>query len=136
MLDDPRYPEGIALFQAGHYFETHEVLELAWRACPAGDVKQFLQGLIQLAVSLEHWRRGNPRGARGQWEKARAKLESLPPEFEGLRLGVLLAAFEAWYLPRQFEAAVLAQAEGRYVPAAETEPWPSPTWVEARADAP
>ena len=133
MLDDPRYAEGIALFQAGHYFETHEVLELAWRATPPGDRKQFLQGLIQLAVSLEHWRRGNPRGAQGQWEKARAKLAPLPAEFEGLRLGALLTAFEAWYGPRELGRAVIAQAEGAFVPPMEVEAWPAPEWIPTPA---
>ena len=133
MRDDPRYAEGVRLFQQGRYFETHEVLELAWRACPAGSDKQFLQGLIQLAVSLEHWRRGNPRGARGQWDKARAKLEPLPGAYGGLRLGALLRAFEAWYRLRGIDAAVIEQAEGRYVAAVEGGAWPAPEWD---ADAP
>lgn len=72
--DDPRFAEGAADYDAGRYFEAHEAWELLWRAMPAGSDKRFVQGLIQLAVSLEHARRGNPRGSAGQWAKAIDKL--------------------------------------------------------------
>lgn len=129
-FDDPRYAEGIALFRAEQYFEAHEELELAWRAVAPGPDKLFLQGLIQLAVSLEHWRRGNPRGARGQWEKARAKLEPLPPVYGGLPLGELLAGFEAYYAPVGLDDAVRAQAEGRWAKPAQHMARPLPRWLD------
>lgn len=97
MLQEPRYFEGLRLFSAGDWFEAHEVLEALWREQPAGEGRLFLQGLIQLAVSLEHWRRGNARSARGQWEKGRKKLEQLPGVYEGLALGRLLDDFAAFY---------------------------------------
>lgn len=103
-------------------------MELAWRACPPGDDKRFLQALIQLAVSLEHWRRGNPRGAQGQWGKALWKLEGLPPVYAGLRIGELLDAFETFYTERALADAVEAARAGRFVPVSESGPWPVPRW--------
>ncbi len=73
---DPRFAEGAAHYDAGRYFEAHEAWEHLWRAQPPGQEKTWLQGLIQLAVSLEHHRRGNPRGRDGQWAKAVAKLNA------------------------------------------------------------
>lgn len=91
------WQEGLSLFRDGRWFEAHEVLEGAWRATPPGPRRELLQGLIQLAVSLEHWRRQNPRGAWGQWTKARARLVPLPATVDGLALGELLADFERYW---------------------------------------
>src|SRR5512142_3143988 len=43
--------EGCRRFDAGRYFEAHEVWEDAWRV-EAGDVRQLLQGLIQVAAGF------------------------------------------------------------------------------------
>jgi len=53
---------GVLVFNAGLFFEYHEVLEDHWRVA-AGDGKRFLQGLIQVAVGLQHWQNGNYDGA-------------------------------------------------------------------------
>jgi pimeloyl-ACP methyl ester carboxylesterase len=71
----PRLIEGRRHLARGEGFEAHEVWEEAWRPLPPGAERRSLQGLIQLAVALEHRRRGNPRGAAGQWAKAKARLE-------------------------------------------------------------
>lgn len=71
------------LLWAGQWFHAHEELELAWRPA-SGDRKLLLQALIQWAVGLEHLRRGNPRGALGQWQKCTDKLGRLPPGLLGV----------------------------------------------------
>lgn len=43
--------EGFLRFEAGRYFEAHEVWEDAWRV-ERGDVRQLLQGLIQVAAGF------------------------------------------------------------------------------------
>ncbi|MEX0887514.1 MAG: DUF309 domain-containing protein [Phycisphaeraceae bacterium] len=58
-----RFERGIAQFNAGGWFEAHETWESLWLDLPHGPRRRFVQGLIQLAVALEHTRRGNPRGA-------------------------------------------------------------------------
>ena len=91
MTDDARYRHGIEEFRAARFFEAHEELELVWRPTPPGELREFLQGMIQLAVSLEHWRRGNPRGAWGQYQKALRRLGSLPSPFLQIDLSRLRA---------------------------------------------
>ena len=54
--------QGVLVFNAGLFFEYHELLEDHWRA-EVGDRKRFLQGLIQVAVGLHHWENGNYNGA-------------------------------------------------------------------------
>ena len=57
-----RLREGVNLFNRGEFFECHEVLEAAWLEA-ADEQKRLLQGLIQVAVSFYHLRRGNFPGA-------------------------------------------------------------------------
>lgn len=128
IADDPRFAEGIACFDAGHYFEAHEVWEDLWRALPRaehpGGDRLFVQGLIQLAVSLEHWRRGNPRGARGQWQKALAKLSDCGDLRCGVPLARLLAETAAFYAARDLAGAEALAAAGA---------WTAPAWEPAAA---
>ncbi len=130
MLQDARYEEGLRLFHDRHWFECHEVLEALWRELPRGPRRDYVQGLIQLAVSLEHWRRGNPRGAWGQWTKARGKFTGLPPVYEGVALADLLESFEVLWTNVRLEDAVSAQAAGQTYGATVHE-WPTPRRVEA-----
>jgi predicted metal-dependent hydrolase len=51
-----------ALFDAGLYFEVHEVLEPRWGAA-SGQEREALQGLIQVAVAWQHHANGNLAGA-------------------------------------------------------------------------
>ncbi len=55
--------DAAALFDAGLYFEAHELLEPYWMAA-AGAERDVLQGLIQIAVGYEHLANGNARGSR------------------------------------------------------------------------
>lgn len=93
---DPRVLRGLRDIRERRWFEAHEELELAWRE-ETGDRRQCLQGLIQGAVALEHLRRGNPRGAWGQWAKARAKLAPLPAVFDGVHIGDWIVALDRFY---------------------------------------
>ena len=45
------------------YFECHEILEEHWKEDAVSERKQYWVGLIQIAVSLYHHRRGNNLGA-------------------------------------------------------------------------
>ena len=87
---DPRYREFVRLFNRQEFFEAHEVLEDLWRETGGGD-REFFQGLIQVAVALEHRRRGNVRGAAGVVESARRHLLPYGPSHLGVDLEGLLA---------------------------------------------
>jgi hypothetical protein len=61
------------LFEAGLYFEVHEALEPHWAAA-IGEVREALQGLIQVAVAWQHLANGNPAGARSLLAEGGARL--------------------------------------------------------------
>lgn len=71
------YLEGIRHFNAGRYFEAHEVWEEVWLRS-SGETKVFYQTLIQAAVGLHHFSRGNTRGAGGMYEAVNERLARLP----------------------------------------------------------
>jgi hypothetical protein len=82
----------IALWDERLFFEVHEVLEAVWRSA-TGDVRQALQGVIQLAVAFHHLAHGNRRGARSLLVEGRSRLETVPPDtLPGLDLASLRAA--------------------------------------------
>jgi uncharacterized protein len=89
------WAEGIELFNAGRFFECHEVWEEVWKRAADAE-KLFYQGMIQAAVAILHAERGNPRGARSTWAKARVKLDLLPAEHMGIALAELRDAVEAF----------------------------------------
>jgi predicted metal-dependent hydrolase len=89
------WTEGVELFNAGRFFDCHEVWEEVWKRA-SGAEKVFYQGMIQLAAAVLHAERGNPRGARSTWDKARAKLDPLPPQHMGIALGELRDATAAF----------------------------------------
>ncbi len=54
--------QGIREFNNRQWFECHETVEELWIGAE-GEVRDFYQGLIQIAVALHHWRNGNFGGA-------------------------------------------------------------------------
>ena len=54
--------QAIAQFNRGDWFECHETLEELWVGAK-GELRDFYQGLLQLAVAQHHWRNGNFKGA-------------------------------------------------------------------------
>lgn len=90
-----QYLEGIEHFNAGRYFEAHEIWEEIWLRS-SGDTKLFYQMLIQAAVSLHHYTRGNGRGARGMYERVVEKLGVLPSVFMSLDLADFSRQFKTF----------------------------------------
>jgi len=86
--DEPLYLRGIELYQAGKFFECHEVLEELWTPM-RGPQRLFLQALIHFAVAFYHQQRGNPLGAGRQLRKALRKLEGYLPAYEGVDTATL-----------------------------------------------
>jgi predicted metal-dependent hydrolase len=61
--DSRAYLYGVDLFNHGYYWEAHEVWEGLWRAAArAGQLADFLKGLIKLAAAGVKVRQGQPRG--------------------------------------------------------------------------
>jgi predicted metal-dependent hydrolase len=86
---DERYLEGIRCFNAQQFFEAHEVWEEVWKE-DRSPTRRFYQGLIQVAVCLYHFSRGNTRGARKLYHSSRAYLQAFRPKFMGLDVAALL----------------------------------------------
>jgi predicted metal-dependent hydrolase len=77
--------EGIALFNAGKFWEAHEAWEQIWRRRDES-WRFFIQGLIQIAAAHHQLRRGIRHGAIKHLKNALAKLDSAPKDFVGLSL--------------------------------------------------
>jgi predicted metal-dependent hydrolase len=75
--------QGINYFNAGRFFEAHEVWEDLWRE-EHGGLRLFYQGLVQAAVGMHHLSRANLLGAGAQIKKALAKLDRFPAETAGI----------------------------------------------------
>lgn len=91
---DPRFEEFVARFNAGRFFAAHEVLEELWLEV-TGEERDFLQGLVQVAVALEHRARGNGAGAAKVLARARRRLRGYGERHAGLPLEAILAGTEA-----------------------------------------
>jgi predicted metal-dependent hydrolase len=90
------YLEGIEHFNARRYFEAHEVWEEVWLRS-TGDAKRFYQMLIQAAVGLHHYERGNVRGARGMRKRVVEKLQLLPSFYMSLDLSDFSEQFNNFF---------------------------------------
>jgi predicted metal-dependent hydrolase len=86
----PYLVEGIRLFNQGDYFMSHETLEEHWVEAPEED-RDFLQGLIHLAVGFLHHGKGNANGALLQFSKASKRLGSYPDAYHGVDVGAVRA---------------------------------------------
>jgi predicted metal-dependent hydrolase len=87
------FQRGVQLFNAGDFFQAHEALEDAWRETN-GDERLFVQGLVQVAVALHHFRGGNMAGAHGVLRRALRNLESYPPHYAGVDVTALRRELE------------------------------------------
>jgi len=85
-----------ALWNERLFFEVHEILEAAWKTA-AGDERQALQGVIQIAVAFHHLAHGNVRGGRSLLVEGRGRIAVLPPEtLPVIDVPRLLGATESW----------------------------------------
>lgn len=109
-LDEEKrlYLAGMARFNAGDFFEAHEIWEDAWNGT-SGRRSEFYRGLIQMAVALEHYRRLNGLGVRKVFASARELWADLPEVYMGLDL----RTFERQM--RETLADVLAARDGESV---------------------
>lgn len=86
MGDAPDLDRFIALFNAGFFWESHEVLEGAWRV----ERSEFFHGLILLASAYVHAARRNAHGVRAQLAKAEERLATFRPRHLGLDVDAIL----------------------------------------------
>jgi predicted metal-dependent hydrolase len=92
--------EGLRLFNKGLYFESHEALEIAWRA-EKGPTRDLYRGILQAAVCYLHITRNNHTGAVKMFERSRKWLSKWPEVALGIHVRQL----------REDMASVIAQIE-------------------------
>lgn len=80
---------GLELIREGEYFDAHEELEDEWRVAPTRE-RDFLQGLVHVAVAWLHAERGNRPGCERQLEKAARRLDAYGPRHRGVDVGLVL----------------------------------------------
>jgi predicted metal-dependent hydrolase len=88
---------GVVLFNAGRFFDAHEVLEDVWREAPRqSPLRRHLQGMVQLAVAFHHQSKGNQVGARSVLERAMRNISGADSSFPNLDLDRLRAELACW----------------------------------------
>jgi predicted metal-dependent hydrolase len=81
----------VARFNRGSFWESHEILEAAWRETGS----DFYQGLILFASAYVHVRRANRHGVRAQLAKAVSRLGGYRPSYLGVDVDAVLDAADA-----------------------------------------
>jgi predicted metal-dependent hydrolase len=87
------YARGVELIRTGGYFAAHEELEDDWRVAPQAE-RDFLQGLVHVAVAWYQAGRGNRVGCERQLAKARRRLTPYAPAHRGLDVAAVLRSVD------------------------------------------
>ncbi|MBD3664685.1 DUF309 domain-containing protein [Sulfitobacter sp. TSTF-M16] len=85
---------GLVYFEAGYFWECHEVLEAVWMQAPQGSAeREMTQALIQLANARLKLLMGRPNATRRLCDIVEAHLENCVPAESvlGLSVGVMRA---------------------------------------------
>ncbi len=90
----PLLLEGLRLFNQGHYFECHEVIEDAWNE-EKDPVRVMYQGILQIGVACYHVQKKNWRGAMKVLERGIPKARRFAPSCMDIDIAKLLADAEA-----------------------------------------
>ncbi|HXI11363.1 MAG TPA: DUF309 domain-containing protein [Thermoanaerobaculia bacterium] len=88
-----RFSAGIERFNSHRFWDAHEEWETIWLASHA-ELREFLQGLIQLAAAYHHVQRGTLSGAVRLFASARRRLLLSEEGFCGILHGPLIAVSE------------------------------------------
>src|SRR5262245_6153026 len=85
----PAFRRGVALFNAGYYWEAHEAWEALWHAQGRrGPTADVLKGLIKLAAAGVKVRQRQPRGVATHAHRAAALFEAEARQQGGRLLGL------------------------------------------------
>ena len=88
---DPRFQQGVELFNAGEWYAAHDLFEELWHET-ADPERRSLQGILQVAVAQLHLQRGNRRGATILFGEALGRLKRPGTPDLGLNLDALCQA--------------------------------------------
>lgn len=88
ILGTPAYVQALNLWSQGQFWEVHEALEPLWLQLSGPD-RELTHGIILLAAAL-HKARTSPNGGWRNFDKALKHLESLPTNYQGIRVRALV----------------------------------------------
>jgi predicted metal-dependent hydrolase len=103
--------QGLLDFNAGEYFEAHELLETAWRN-ESRSIRELYRGILQVGVGFYHIQRENFSGAHKLFQRALGWLSPFPSicqsvNVEKIRLQTLkIDAFLISTLPKPSKASL------------------------------
>lgn len=83
--------QGIREFNRREWFQCHETVEDLWIGSE-GELRNFYQGIIQLAIALHHWRNGNYGGAVSLLKGGAGYLRCVATPCQWLDVAALVAA--------------------------------------------
>jgi len=108
---------GAALFDQGRFWDAHEAWEEAWLE-EDGEVRLFLQGLIQVAAGYHKATvQLQPNGCVKLLRSGLVKLAPLPLEFLGVALGEFLPQVERTLAEaRRWQSGELPAFPGHLIP--------------------
>jgi predicted metal-dependent hydrolase len=78
-------------FNRGDWFDSHETFEDLWRG-ETGEMRDFYQGLLQVAVGLHHWRKGYIEGAVSLLGRGAGYLRRVRPVCQEVDVAAFIAA--------------------------------------------
>ena len=87
------FERGLELIRAGAFFDAHEALEEEWRTAPEPE-RDFLQGLVHVAVAWYQAGRGNRPGCERQLAKASRRLSGYGPAHRGVAVADVVGQVE------------------------------------------
>lgn len=90
---DPRFQQGVNLFNAGKWYAAHDLFEDLWHET-ADPERRSLQGILQVAVAQLHLQRGNRRGATILFGEALGRLKRPGTPDLGLDIASLCRAVQ------------------------------------------
>ena len=90
--------EAVRLFNAAEYHAAHELLDELWEG-PEGPDSDFYKGMIQAAICLHHFARGNLLGAKKLYSGHRRYLAAYLPAHQGVDLARFLAEMQRCLRP-------------------------------------
>lgn len=86
----PELFTAVEQFNGGDWFECHETLEDLWVGSK-GEMRDFYQGLLMIAVALHHWREGNFKGSVLLLNKGTDLLRRVRPVCQGVEVESAIA---------------------------------------------
>jgi hypothetical protein len=93
--EEAQLARGVDQFNTGYFFECHDTLEDLWSGI-SGTARDFLQGLIQVAVAFYHLGNGNRTGAQSLLARALRRFEAYPDVYGGFDLAAHRTEIASW----------------------------------------